>query len=488
MLKTTLITLTLTLASASAFSTPPKHSEPPKVAKIAKDALASLDVSKSDTQLADVAGKKLLYTTYFYTAGEAIVHGYEPQTDVRIVSLQENRTIWQGKVGQGETKNIPTGQGVFAFLADKKASILVGTPTSCTAVGYYVRDQNGGLVSKRFLTQLPSTSSGEDNKLIIWAWKDTKIKVTNITADSTLSELTLKAGQHHTFDSAALSGLHNSVLDISASGPDISVQVYYDEGFHVPAADGRVSGKLFRTYVGKITQGTNDLNLINYGRATKAKVRDLTTKAIIWEGTVPAKSLHSLSLSGQYVQIEAEDEIAALVAPYNFQGYAEHHFAGGQEGMGIETSFITTTSEQLWVFSYFDNNPVTISDMENKTVWQGNLNAGHAQGYFPGAGVYRIKSTAGISVMGGSASCGAEYSPAGGLFRIDEELLKVATMIIEARKDVAAKKGKVLSADELNAPLSDAELDRASDYVKENTGSTLAPAAVESRMKAMKVH
>jgi hypothetical protein len=90
--------------------------------------------------------------------------------------------------------------------------------------------------------------------------------------------------------------------------------------------------------------------------------------------------------------------------------------------------------------------------------------------------------------MGGSASCGAEYSPAGGLFRIDEELLKVATMIIEARKNVAAKRGAVLSADELNAPLSDAELDRASEYVKENTGSTLAPAAVESRMKSMKVH
>lgn len=481
-MRTTFLTFAMVLVSTSALATPPK------VEKVAKDTLASLDLSKSDTRLGDVADKKLLYTTYFYTAGEAIVHGYEKQTDVRIVSLKENRTVWRGIVGQGETKNVPTGQGVFAFLADKKASILVGTPTSCTAVGYYVRDQNGDLISKRFLTQLPSSSSGADTKLIIWAWKDTKIKLTNITTDSTLSELTLKAGQHHTLDVKALETLHNKVLDITASGPDISVQVYYDQGFHAPSAEGRVAGKLFRTYVGKTTEGHNDLNLINYGRKTQGTVRDLTTNEILWQGSIDGQSLHSIRLSGKYVQIESADEIAVLVAPYNFQDYAEHHFAGGQEGMGIETSFITTTSDQLWIFSYFDNNPVTVSGLDNKVLWKGNLNAGHAQGYFPGAGTYRVKSSAGISVMGGSASCGAEYSPAGGLFRIDEELLKVATMIIEARKDNAAKRGKELSPEELNAPLSDAELDRASDYVKENTGSTLAPAAVESRMKSMKVH
>lgn len=484
MIRPALFTIALLLTASSAAATPPKAE-----AKVTKDGLASLDVQKSDTLLNDVAGKSLLYTTYFYTAGEAIVHGYEAKTDVRIVSLKENRTVWRGVVGQGETKNIPTGQGVFAFLADKKASILVGTPTSCTAVGYYVRDQDGSLVSKRFLTQLPSSASGADNKVIIWAWKDTKVKITNITADkTTLSDLTLKAGKHYTLDATALASLNNNVLDITASGPDISVQIYYDQGFHVPAADGRLAGKMFRTYVGKTTEGHNDLNLINYGRATKATVRDLDSKEILWQGSIDAKSLHSLRLSGKYVQIESDDEISALVAPYNFQGYAEHHFAGGQEGMGIETSFITTTSEQLWIFSYFDNNAVKVTGMDNKTLWEGNLSAGHAQGYFPGAGTYRVKSNAGISVMGGSASCGAEYSPAGGLFRIDEELLKVATMIVEARKDVAAKQGKVLTADELNAPLSSAELDQASDYVKENTGSTLAPAEVQSRMKSMKVH
>ncbi len=79
-------------------------------------------------------GKRLMYTTYFYTAAEAVIHGYEQGTKVRIVSMESKRTVWKGKVGAGETKLIPTGRGVFSFLADKKASILVGTPSACTAV------------------------------------------------------------------------------------------------------------------------------------------------------------------------------------------------------------------------------------------------------------------------------------------------------------------------------------------------------------------
>src|SRR5688572_554839 len=106
-------------------------------------------------------GDQLLYTTYFYTAAEAIVHGYEPDTHVRIVSLADKGTVYSGVVGPGEVKLIPTGAGVFGFLTDKKASILVGTPSSCTAVGYFVKNQNGAFKSDQFYAQLPSSVSAQ---------------------------------------------------------------------------------------------------------------------------------------------------------------------------------------------------------------------------------------------------------------------------------------------------------------------------------------
>lgn len=474
-LKTLALTLLLLSSQASAQSNTDLH------------ASADLHLTK-ETTLEDVTSKRLLYTTYFYTAGEAIVHGYEPDTKVRIVSLAENRTVWSGTVSEGETTNVPTGQGVFAFLSEKKASILVGTPSSCTAVGYYVRDQDGKFLSNRFFTQLPSSGFSDDNRVIIWAWNDTEITVRDRGTKSVLAQTAIKAGSFHTIPYSTLTNLANHTLEVTASGPDINVQVYYDQGFHAPSSDGRVSGKVFRTYVGKTTEGHNDLNLINYGRETEAVVTDLETKEQLWKGKVPAGGLHSLRLSGKYVEVRAKDEISALVAPYKFPGYAEHHFAGGQEGTGIETSFMTTTPDQIWVFSYFDQNNVKISDAENKVVWEGPLNAGNAQGYFPGAGVFKVSSAQGISVMGGSAACGAEYSPAGGLFRIDEELFKVATIIVEARKAEAAKTGKKLTREQLNAPLSPAELEQAADYVHEKTGSPMSPAAVESRMKNLQTH
>ncbi len=480
--------LTTSILAALALTCATATAAPPKSNTVEQTTLAAVDTTpKKDTQLADMAAKKLLYTTYFYTAGEAIVHGYEANTDVRIVSLKENRTVWQGKVNEGQTVNVPTGQGVFAFLADKKASILVGTPSMCTAVGYYLRDQNGTFLSKKFYTQLPSSTAGADSQVIVWAWKDANVRITNMTNDTVMSTVKLKAGERHVISTQQLQELRSHTLDISAD-TEVSVQVYYDQGFHAPSIDGRVAGKLFRTYVGKTTEGHNDLNLINYGRETTAKVVDIDTKEVIWKGKIPTAGLHSLRLTARYVEITADDEISALVAPHNFQGYAEHHFSGGHEGTGIESSFITTTSEQIWVFSYFDNNPVRILSMDDKPLWEGTLNAGHAQGYFPGAGNYKVKSTSGVSVMGGSAACGAEYSPAGGLFRIDEEMLKVATQIVEARKAEAAKKGKTLSASDLNAPLSPKELQQVADEVEKNTGNKMAPAAVESRMKSIQVY
>ena len=58
-------------------------------------------------------------------------------------------------VGPGDTRVVQTGQGVFGVIADKKATILVGTPTSCTVVGYYLKDEKGSFKSKHFFAQLP---------------------------------------------------------------------------------------------------------------------------------------------------------------------------------------------------------------------------------------------------------------------------------------------------------------------------------------------
>ena len=433
-------------------------------------------------------GKNLMYTTYFYTAGEAVIHGYEKDTKVRIVSLEQKATLWEGVVNPGETKLVSTGRGVFGFLSDKKAAILVGTPSSCTAVGYWVRDEEGSYLSDHFYTQLPSSVSASGARVIVWAWDDVEFSVTNYSKDSLVKSGNLKALEYFEIDNNQLSGMNSNVLEIKADKAKVAVQVYYDEGFFVPSDDGRAAGRRFRTYVGDITEGVNDLNLISYNVTAKAKVTDIVTGEELWSGSIEPGEIRTLTLSKKYVEITSDKEISAVVAPFEHykQGYAEHHYGVGVEGTGIENDFLLPTPNEIWLFSYFDNNNVRILDGKTgKEIWSGNLMAGHVQGVEPGYGYYRIKSDKGISVMGGDQACGAEYSPAGGLFRVDEELLKVATQILEERKAKAKMEGKVLSEQELNAPLNGPERKKARDYIKTNTGSDLGDEEIEQRMNDM---
>ena len=446
--------------------------------------------TETDSPVID-EGSRLLYTTYFYTAGEAVIHGYEADTEVRIVRMDGGGALWSGTVGAGQTELVRTGRGVFGFLSNKKAAILVGTPSSCTVVGYWLRDQDGRFRSDHFFTRLPSSSGFEDDRMLVWAWEPTDIVIADITADSELARVSLTAGSYYEIEHAQLSGLSDHVLEIRASGEDIEVQVYYDEGFSVPSRDGRASGTEFFTYVGSTTEGVNDLLLVSYHASAHVRVEDLQTDEVIYEGDVGREQVHTLTLSRKYVKITSDIEISAYVAPYAHygSGYAEHHFSMGAEGTGIEHNFLIPTPDELWLFSYFDGSVVTVTNtVSGEQVWSGVLNAGNVQGLYPGHGFYQITSNRGMSVQGGSQACGAEYSPAAGLFQVDEELLATVVEIREYRLEQAAAEGRELSEEELEAPLSDEEIDQAVQRVRATTGNAAyGEAEIRDRLENMTV-
>ncbi|MCI0378683.1 MAG: hypothetical protein L0215_13835, partial [Gemmataceae bacterium] len=120
---------------------PPATGEPATNKK--PDAPATLD---------GISGE-LTYTTYFYTPAEAIIHGFENDTKVRIISMEQKGTVYEGTIGRMQTTLVKTGPGVFSFVANKKASILVGTPSSCPVVGYWLRDQDGNFRARELFTQ-----------------------------------------------------------------------------------------------------------------------------------------------------------------------------------------------------------------------------------------------------------------------------------------------------------------------------------------------
>jgi hypothetical protein len=434
---------------------------------------------------------RLMYTTYFYTAAEAVVHGYEANTKVRIVSMETGRPVWAGEVGAGETELVATGRGVFSFIADRKATILVGTPSTCTVVGYWARDENGGFRSDHFFVRLPASTNQGDERLIVWAWEATRVTVVDRTTDRAIYSGTIPAHGRYEIPRDGLNNLGSHVLDVRAETPTISVQVYQDEGFSVPAETGRTSGRDFLTYVGNITEGVNDLILVSYFSDVHANVQDIETGEVLFDGTLAADSIRTFTLNNRYVRVRSNGEISVMVTPFeHYQAnYAEHHYSGGSEGTGIDNDFIVPTPGELWIFSYLNNNSVRVEDMRSgQEIWRGTLQAGHAQGLTPGHGLFRVRTSTAASVMGGSQACGAEFSPAGRLFEVDEALMQAVVEIRQARQQAAQERGEVLTPEAAAAPLTPSEVQRATRRVRDRTGSTVFDeAAVEERLEAMEV-
>ena len=448
-------------------------------------------VAKKNTKttIDDISGE-LTYTTYFFTPAEAIIHGFENDTKVRIISMEKKGTVYEGTINRMETKLIKTGRGVYSFVANKKASILVGTPTSCAVVGYWLRDQDGNFRSDHLFTHTPSSSQHDDCRIVVWAWKDIKLDIVDQNSDKTLaSGVEIKAGKYYELHGKALDGIDSHVLSFHADKKAMSVQVYYDEGFPVPADNGTGAGRLFYTYVGKITEGANDLNLISYYQKAKVRVEDVNTGKEIWKGEVDRKSIHTITLKGQHVKITSDIDICCQVAPYKHYkaGYAEHHFGTGGEGIGIESEFLITTPEELWVFSYYPGNDVKVTDGNTgKIIWSGRMGEGEARNVNPGYGFFRVVSSKGVATMAGSRNCGCQFSSATNQFAVDEALFKVVQQIRAERQEQAKRDGKELTTIELNAPLSPAELKRCNTAVQKTTGrSTYTEAEVLDRLQSI---
>ncbi len=431
---------------------------------------------------------KLMYTTYFYTAAEAVVHGYAKNTEVRIVNLDAGKTVWKGVVNRGETKNVRTGKGVFGFYSNKKASILVGTPSVCNVVGYWFRDEEGSSLSTHYYGKVPSRASNPDERILIWSWEDTHVDVVDVDTQKKVYSGKISKGSYYEIKGPALKAIVGHTLEVK-SKKKVSVQVYFDEGFFIPSNDGRTTGKRFQSYVGKITEGKNDLNLISYFGEAAVKVVDANSNISIWEGKIKGGEVKTLTLAGRFVRVISDTEISALVAPYEHYkkgGYAEHHYGAGVEGTGIDNEFYITTPQELWVFSYFNNNTIEVIDMKTKlSVWKGEISAGKYKQMPTKHGYYRVRSNAGISVMGGAAACGAEFSPAGGLFKIDEKIFEMMQEIYQAREKEAEKKGKKLSDKQRYKPLSPSESSKVRDYLNESTGQSLSEDEVQQRVDSI---
>src|SRR5207253_1296690 len=90
-----------------------------------------------------------------------------------------------------------------------------------------------------------------------------------------LATKSLKAGQRLELDQKTLNEHANETIEIVSDKATVAVEVYYDEGFIVPSANGRGAGTDFYTFVGNLTGPTNDLDVVGLSQDASVVITDI---------------------------------------------------------------------------------------------------------------------------------------------------------------------------------------------------------------------
>src|SRR4051794_33851286 len=88
-----MVTLATAFLLAAQQANPPRKPQIPAPEVPAKEKPANQVPAKDVPATLDDISGELTYTTYFYTAAEAIIHGFENDTKVRIISMEKKGTV-----------------------------------------------------------------------------------------------------------------------------------------------------------------------------------------------------------------------------------------------------------------------------------------------------------------------------------------------------------------------------------------------------------
>ena len=369
----------------------------------------SFEASVSVHQKASIIGG-YAYVSTLYTNYDIILIGWTDGTKIIVQDAETNVILWDGTLDKGNYELISPGEGVYKVGSDEKISIIAGSPESCTVVGYYARNKDGLAAGTEFYTYIPPTALRGGEHLDVFAYQDgTTVTIENAQTGAVLLTKTLNKGEW-----ATLTGNLGELLFIS-SDKKVSVLTYFDEGYYVPTESGLFTGNEFFTFVGDITNGVNDINIVAYQDVTSASIKNAETGATIWSGSLDKGKIHSETLTNVYVHVESNKPVSVAVIPFKHYtaGYHEHHFVPDMNGGGVGTEFYVPSRDggQLWIFSYHDNNHIEVYKETGELYWEGDLDVGGWYDVAPEYGIYHVISDEPTSILSGYGYCGASFVP-----------------------------------------------------------------------------
>ena len=357
------------------------------------------------------------YPTYVFTHSEIVLFSYANGTSLR-VSNESGRTIWRGRLDAGQYRQLRPGSGVYYVVGSHPYATLVGDPTRGGVLGYYALDQHGLGTSHLFYTYQSEGAGGlfgmpeGARAFVVFAYQDnTQVTIKETDTGNVVWQGTLNDGEaHFEFD------LSHIFLTVEATQP-VSALSYTDQGYYVPADDGKFIGRKFYTWAGNAGNWTHDLNVIAYHDNTSVTINNHETGEVLWQGTLDTGQIHTLpNVNQRLLSIETSEPVAVSVSPTisYAEKYAHMLFAQDDTGMGIGRKFYYPTigGARLQIFAYEDAAAIEVRDADGVIAYQGVLNRGESATLDSIQTLYTINSTQAIaSLMDWGDQAGANFAP-----------------------------------------------------------------------------
>lgn len=357
-----------------------------------------------------------MHTAVVYAIDQVKLFSYSDDTSVQIYD-SSNQLVWNDGLADGSHASIPVSRGVYRIEASKRLAVLTGDPES-SVVGYYAADAMGRGASHRLMTYVPPSEFSEE-RVIVFAYQEgTTVRVTDLDTGTDIWTGELGRGGHQ-----ELFGLSNRHIEVTGTRP-VSVLTYFDQGYAVPAEDGRWSGTSFFTYASNLGGWTNDVNIASFQDATTVTVTDSSTQQIVWSGTIDAGGAKSLPIdSATYLRITSNKPVTVNVAPFESWLYADYHhgrYVADAAGSRVGQDFVVTKADggEFYLLGHQNGAEVTVSDSSGQEVETYTLHRGQAQAVSTAPGAWRVTSDKAISIWSGWGSWSAEFAPVFGASRL----------------------------------------------------------------------
>lgn len=359
--------------------------------------------------------------SYFYAFDKIILFGYIDNTDYTLYD-QYGTVLTTGTLMDGDHVEYPIiGTGaLFRLEASDLIAAIIGTPDS-NIVGFHAVNQYALATGTKFYSFQHRTLFSNYRQIVFAYHDNTSVNVFDMDSGQFIDSAVINAGEHLVL--ASQMGTSRYLRTIASK--NISVLNFSDIGYSVPSQTGLFSGTLFHGYMGT-TSGQGNLIVTSYSDGNAITVSDSDSGGVIFSGTLQTGELWTTSFADLFFTVQSTDKVSVAVNPY-IAASGDYHYmdiAVDEVGTRIGTNFyFTTVNGQIDIFSYEDDNDITITDTNATTtptddtvVWTGNLNqGGHHQVTSYGT-QWHAESTKGMSaIVSFGTVAGAEFLPLYGI-------------------------------------------------------------------------